>query len=231
MEKIIKISAVLETADHDGSCSGEECDYDSQKVDAYCKMITAHENKPLGKILNQNEQFWEQYLPVPDINMRSDLNYHNPSCYCSPPKGHEDMGVHDYRYIITNIEIIENDKNYILSDKLIDENEVEMMPKYVNNNKYFNDDINMLDKKVVRRLQKHWKTYTKLEKQKKYMIDARRYEMREIYKKYYDFKIKTINSNIDFITDEYENFLIENDIDINERDYDENVYNLVHGIK
>ena len=52
-----KITALLETSDHDGYCSGEECEY---KIDEVVKIInvpTEYKNHPIGFVKKLMKHF------------------------------------------------------------------------------------------------------------------------------------------------------------------------------
>ena len=98
----VKIIAKLETSDHSGYCSGNECEYELKIVETILDDIpTMYLSHPIGKIVDLDEYDWEKKLPIPNLNL-------DGSCYCKL----EDkcvlsgLGVHDYKYIITSVELI-----------------------------------------------------------------------------------------------------------------------------
>ena len=97
-----KINAKLETSDHDGYCSGEECEYDVKTVTYIVDLPNEYKNYPQGKLLNIDEfdVDWENYLPKPILN--------NGSGYCglSEECVNHKLDIHDYKYTILSVEII-----------------------------------------------------------------------------------------------------------------------------
>ena len=100
-----KINAKLETSDHDGYCSGEECEYDVKTVTYIVDLPNEYKNYPQGKLLNIDEfdVDWEKYLPEPVLN--------NGSGYCglSEECVNHELDIHDYKYTILSVEIINSE--------------------------------------------------------------------------------------------------------------------------
>lgn len=100
-----KITAKLETSDHDGYCSGEECEYEVKTQSYIVDLPSEYANYPMGKLNNLDEYGvnWERVLPEPIIN--------NGSGYCdlSEECVNHDLGIHDYRYTILSVEIINSE--------------------------------------------------------------------------------------------------------------------------
>ncbi len=101
MSTKIKITTILETSDHDGYCSGDESYYESKEKVFILETPQKYIDYPIGIIENYDEEFIEKFLPIPEINM-------NGSYTCKNSKESElkDLGIHDYRYNIINVEII-----------------------------------------------------------------------------------------------------------------------------
>ena len=98
-----KITAKLETSDHDGYCSGNECEYKSQVVVKKVNVPQKYKNHELGQIEIVKEYDWEQLLVPPVLNM-------DGSGYCelsSKCKG-GGVGRHDYKYTIITVEIVDD---------------------------------------------------------------------------------------------------------------------------
>jgi hypothetical protein len=218
MNKIIKISAVLEISDHCGYCSSEDCEYESSKVIAYCDMIPKYEHTTTNEHINPENHYWEQYFPEPELNT-SGSYYYGACSEC------DDLDNHSYRYTITHVEIIENANN-VLSKTLIDDSYVQKLPIFD-----INDDIDvveMLDQKIVKQIKKYKKMHKILITQQQFFESAKQNETIVAYKKYYDFRTQKIINNVKYNDLGYQQYLIENDIDINNRDYDEKVWKLIH---
>jgi hypothetical protein len=99
-----KITAKLETSDHDGYCSGNECEYESFIVEKKVNIPQEYKNHEVGKIININEYEWENFLDPPVLNDYGS-HYCELSCKC------EECGVerHDYKFTIITVEIIYDD--------------------------------------------------------------------------------------------------------------------------
>lgn len=95
-----KITAILETSDHDGYCSGDECEYKVEEVVKIINIPTEYKNHPIGFVKKIDETFWNKFLPQPDLS--------GGSMYCELSKNCKEIGldIHDYRYSILEIEII-----------------------------------------------------------------------------------------------------------------------------
>lgn len=102
---LARITAQLETNDHDGYCSSEECEYKKKIVKANIAVPDRYGSWPLGEIEDKYLKIhkWANHLPVPEVNVQG-------SGYCryNCPKG--GVGQHEYRYTIKKVEIIENPK-------------------------------------------------------------------------------------------------------------------------
>lgn len=98
--KQILITCLLETSDHDGYCSGEECYYESNQVVYLTDVPLKYSEYDIG-IIDDPEQDWTEYLPEPNINI-------DGSGYCDPSQESLDAGLncHDYRYTIIKVEIV-----------------------------------------------------------------------------------------------------------------------------
>ena len=98
-----KITATLETSDHDGYCSGGECEYNVQTVSYIIEIPHEYKNYPQGKLINLDEYGidWVKLLPEPDLN-------YDGSGYCdlSSKCNNHGLGIHDYKYTILSIELV-----------------------------------------------------------------------------------------------------------------------------
>jgi hypothetical protein len=102
---LARITAQLETNDHDGYCSSEECEYKKKIIkmnipvpDNYYMCYPGELDERQKKIHN-----WANHLPVPEVNVEG-----SEYCKYHCPKG--GVGPHEYRYTIKKVEIIENPK-------------------------------------------------------------------------------------------------------------------------
>ena len=97
-----KIIAKLETSDHDGYCSGGECEYEVKTESYIIEVPCEYKNYPVGKLNNFDEHGidWDKLLPEPILNDGS--GYCDLSSNCS----NHDLGIHDYRYTIISVELI-----------------------------------------------------------------------------------------------------------------------------
>lgn len=96
---------LLEKSDHDGYCSGEECNYSEEVITyPYPSLISSlyHPTiKSSGLLTNIDANEWLGYLPNEKINTDQTSYYCNNS-ELSILKG---LGIHDYRQTIILIEI------------------------------------------------------------------------------------------------------------------------------
>jgi hypothetical protein len=99
-----KITTQLETSDHDGYCSGEDCEYEVQTHSYIVDLPDQFKNYSEGKLNNFDKYNfeWDLLLPEPKLN-------NDGSFYCNLSKESETHGLnrHDYRYTIISIEIID----------------------------------------------------------------------------------------------------------------------------
>jgi hypothetical protein len=100
-----KIIAKLETSDHNGYCSGAECEYEVKTQSYIVDLSDQYKNYPKGK-LNDFDEYgvdWEKLLLEPVLN--------NGSCYCdvSEESNTHGLGCHDYRYTVLSVEIIDSE--------------------------------------------------------------------------------------------------------------------------
>jgi hypothetical protein len=98
--KKVKIEAQLETSDHDGYCTDNECDYNTEIVVHYVDVPKEYQDHSLGPI-DQDGYDWKSLLPNPGVE--------GNSCYCSLCQECIDAGldIHDYRYTIQSVELVE----------------------------------------------------------------------------------------------------------------------------
>lgn len=102
---LARITATLETNDHDGYCSSEECEYKKKIVKANIPVPDRYDSRPLGELEDKYLKLheWANHLPVPEVNVEG-------SEYCRFVKPKGGVGPHEYRYTIKKVEIIENPK-------------------------------------------------------------------------------------------------------------------------
>ena len=102
-----KIIVQLETSDHDGYCSGEECEYSTETMVKIIDVPNQFAGSILyGKIPDSqiNKHNWiYHYLPEPQLN-------HSGSSYCNNSADAKINGLykHDFKYTILSIEIFED---------------------------------------------------------------------------------------------------------------------------
>ena len=113
MSSIVKVTAKLETSDHEGYCSGNECQYERKTVQETILLPAKIRN-----VQDLAEHNLEGYLPKPD------LNYYG-SCYCDLSSKCEKHGLrcHDYKYTIKSIEILNSDSESDSEDNADNEDE------------------------------------------------------------------------------------------------------------
>jgi hypothetical protein len=99
---LVKITASLETNDHDNFCSDEECEYERCIVKTKTIIPEQYKQHPLGKIANTSEYKWTKHLCVPDLNV-----YGSGVCECDYNESHG-LDRHHYRYTIEKVEIVKN---------------------------------------------------------------------------------------------------------------------------
>ena len=102
---LARITAQLETNDHDGYCSSEECEYKKKIVKANIAVPDHYGSCPVGEIKDEYLKYynWANHLPVPEVNV-------DGSGYCRFVKPKGGIGQHEYRYTIKKVDIIENPK-------------------------------------------------------------------------------------------------------------------------
>ena len=100
---LVRITAQLETNNHDGYCSDEDCEYTRKIVKAKTVVPEQYRTHPVGKITNTREYKWTNHLQIPEVNVQG-------SGYCKFVKPEGGLGQHEYRYTIKKVEIVENKK-------------------------------------------------------------------------------------------------------------------------
>lgn len=114
---LARITAQLETNNHDGYCSDEDCEYTRKIVKATIVVPEQYRTHPVGKIANTSEYKWANHLQIPEVNVQG-------SGYCKFVKPEGGLGQHEYRYTIKKVEIVENKKyNKVETKKVNKENE------------------------------------------------------------------------------------------------------------
>jgi hypothetical protein len=94
----VKIFYELEINDHDGYCSGEECDYKKIRKSA----VVNYQPKNDQKISVRTEN-WEEYLPVPPVRGGG-------SDYCHITQEAKEaymLNVHSHRYTVLKVEEVD----------------------------------------------------------------------------------------------------------------------------
>ena len=98
-----KITARLETSDHDGYCSGEECEYKCKIIKRIVNAPDQYKTYKYGEIDDLSEYDWEKLLEPPELGEGSSY------CSLSPECEENNLGVHDYRYTIISVELGDED--------------------------------------------------------------------------------------------------------------------------
>lgn len=95
MSQKAKITAKLETSDHDGYCSGEECKYEVKIQSFMVNLPIEYKNYPKDNHLVD----WDNLLPVPIFNDGLYCCKLNDKCKIN------ELGKHDYKCTIISVEI------------------------------------------------------------------------------------------------------------------------------
>lgn len=99
-----KITSILETSDHDGYCSENECEYYESKITKIVDVPSIYSSYPLGFLKNINEYNWKSFF-VSDIEPYK----HTKSFFCglSDECKKNELGRHDAKYSIISVELID----------------------------------------------------------------------------------------------------------------------------
>lgn len=94
----IKIKARLEISDHDGYCSGSECEY---KTEIITQIVELSQKKYESCLSEIDTNVWTQFLDTPFIHSRG-------SYYCENSLESIDQGIdkHDFKYTILSVKTI-----------------------------------------------------------------------------------------------------------------------------
>ena len=102
----IKLTYTVETSDHDGYCSGEECQYERKEFT--CVLPTPKELSTYtsGEIVPLEVYEWNTENRFPE-RLLPDIRCYG-SGYCNTSKEVDDNGLdkHDYRITITKMSIL-----------------------------------------------------------------------------------------------------------------------------
>ncbi len=106
----VKITCRLEESDHDGYCSGNECEYyDSIKEFKYCLCAIAlglykkYKDYPEGILEEFEEDEWKDILPEPEERDGCQSGYCDNGDECKK----NGLGNHEHRYTILQIEFMD----------------------------------------------------------------------------------------------------------------------------
>jgi hypothetical protein len=94
----IKIFATLETSDHDGYCSGNECEYKCEEVE---HIIDLSGQLHMLNNIDECKDDFDKYLPCPELGDGSGYCFLDEKCVNSG------LGKHDYKYTIRKIEVVD----------------------------------------------------------------------------------------------------------------------------
>lgn len=129
----LEITANLETSDHDGYCSGEECQYEKREIEKI-KYVNLDEDRELKNFLEnkykdllKNFFLFEEILEIKDINNNIWEKYlnderpgsHRGSGYCRITKEFCEAGLghHDYNFQILKVKItFKNMSKYLFTE-------------------------------------------------------------------------------------------------------------------
>ena len=79
---LARITAQLETNDHDGYCSSEECEYKKKIIKTNIPVPDRYDSCPLGELKDEYLKYhnWANHLPVPEVNVEGSeyCRYHCP---------------------------------------------------------------------------------------------------------------------------------------------------------
>jgi len=89
----IEITARLYISDHDGYCSGNECEGIVKEVQHVVNL-----NEDIYKINKENMEYWKRHLPEPKLNT-SGSYFCNKSVMCQK----YGLDKHDYRYEVVSV--------------------------------------------------------------------------------------------------------------------------------
>lgn len=93
------ITALLETSDHDGYCSGNECEYKQQYVEKKVEIPKELLHKEQITIENYN---WLEFFEEPELCVDAGSYFCDISSECE----NNLLGRHDYKYTVVKIEIV-----------------------------------------------------------------------------------------------------------------------------
>lgn len=99
-----KITARLETSDHDGYCSGDECQYECKIIEQIVNAPNQYKNSKPGKIDDIEEYDWYKFLQDPGLNY-----YESHYCNLSHECVNSGLERHDFRYTIICVELGDED--------------------------------------------------------------------------------------------------------------------------
>lgn len=96
------VEYTLEVSDHDGYCSGGDCEYKKESKMYIIDVPDVLKDTPEGVLENPQEYDWSVHLPKPKLN-----NY--GSGYCNISQKAQDAGLerHDYKITVTKVEIVQ----------------------------------------------------------------------------------------------------------------------------
>ncbi len=109
MSKYYLIKVLLETSDHDGYCSDNECNYLVLEQEHIIYNVSVPNDLPDGEILdynNEQEQYFLSLLPKLNLFDSSDKTYKSGYCNLSSKCKNNNLSNHDYRYNIKSVFII-----------------------------------------------------------------------------------------------------------------------------
>jgi len=96
----VTITAILATSDHDGYCSGSECEYKTERME----FIIQVPNEMNDKISEEHYNDWTKYLPTHNLSEGGGSNYCDLSNECVE----NGLYKHEYKYTIISIEFVDN---------------------------------------------------------------------------------------------------------------------------
>lgn len=111
--RMVRVTALLEMSEHDGYCSGNECEYTSKETVIVIDVPHEYNDAPLGFIEEIDQEEWNKIIPYPDEEYETnypEADRYALSGYCDndPESEERGLGKHDYRYTIHSIEIFDD---------------------------------------------------------------------------------------------------------------------------
>ncbi len=107
------IKVLLETSDHDGYCSDNDCIYSAVEQEHIINNVSVPDDLPDGELLDYDDEQEQYFLSLlPKLSLwESNTNskaWKSGYCYLSPKSKKNNLSNHEYRYNIKSVFIIKN---------------------------------------------------------------------------------------------------------------------------